>query len=49
MEFPLRTIAATLAPLVGHLAIVFWHDASRDSSFGAAAAGLVNKTGGVTQ
>jgi hypothetical protein len=31
MEFLLLNIAATLATLVGYLAIVFWHDVSRDS------------------
>ena len=31
MEFLLLDIGATLAALVGYLAIVFWHDVSRDS------------------
>jgi hypothetical protein len=31
VEFLLLDIGATLAALVGYLAIVFWHDVSRDS------------------
>jgi hypothetical protein len=31
MEFLLLNLAGTLATLVGYLAIVFWHDVSRDS------------------
>ena len=31
MEILLLNIAGTLATLVGYLAMVFWHDVSRDS------------------
>jgi len=31
MEFLLLNLAGTLATLVGYLAVVFWHDVSRDS------------------
>lgn len=31
MEFLVLNIAGTLATLVSYLAVVFWHDVSRDS------------------
>jgi hypothetical protein len=31
MEFLVLDIGATLAALLGYLAIVFWHDVTRDS------------------